>query len=427
MPLQVLEFFKMWNLISIGINQKTAPLHIREKLVIPKEEFLKVILDLKEKGKISGGVWLSTCNRSEFYYTSEELIENEIKNILLKISEISDLRENYFYILKDISAVDHLFYVSSSLDSMVIGEPQILGQVKEFYEFYLNNGVTNTLLNELFQVSLKVGKRVRTETNIGEGAVSVPYVAVELAKKVFGNLENLNVLFIGAGEMAEISLAHLKENGVKNINILNRTEDKAKELALKFQAEGYSLDHLEEFLFWADLILTCTSAQEPIIEEKIMKDILKKRKYKPVVLIDIAVPNNVEKSISMLDGCFLYTIDDLKFIAEENKKEREGKIKEAEKIIAEEVKKFQNRWEILKISPFIQEIKEYIQKIKEDEIEKLFKKNKDFTEEQKVEIKIFIDGLLKKILHPFFTQIKKIKPKKGAQNLIKKFLGLEKL
>lgn len=417
----------MWNLACIGLNYKTAPLEIREKLAISKEEFLKIILDLKEKGKISGGVWLYTCNRSEFYYTSEELVENEIKDILVAKAEIFDLKENYFYILKDISAVDHLFYVSSSLDSMVVGEPQILGQVKDSFEFYLKNGVTNTLLNELFQTSLKIGKRVRTQTNIGEGAVSVPFVAVELAKKVFGNLENLNVLFIGAGEMAELSLTHLKENGVKNIVILNRTEDKAKELALKFQAEGYSLDHLEEFLIWADLILTCTSAQEPIIVEKIMREILKKRKYKPIVLIDMAVPNDVERTVSKMDGCFLYTIDDLKFIAEENKKERESKIKDAEKIVLEEVKKFQDKWEILKIYPFIQEIRNYILNLKNEEIEKFFKKNPHFTKEQREEIEIFIEGLLQKILHPFFEQVKKIKPKKGAQNLIKRFLGLEKL
>lgn len=417
----------MWNLACIGLNHKTAPLEIREKLAISKEEFLKVILDLKEKGKISGGVWLYTCNRSEVYYTSEEPVENEIKDILVAKAEIFNLKENYFYILKDISAVDHLFYVSSSLDSMVIGEPQILGQVKDSFEFYLKNGVTNTLLNELFQASLKIGKRVRTQTNIGEGAVSVPFVAVELAKKVFGNLENLNILFLGAGEMAELSLTHLKENGVKNIVILNRTEEKARELAKKFQCNGYSLDYLNESLLTTDLVLTSTSSPEPIIKENNLKQILKKRKYKPIVLIDMAVPNDVERSVSKIDGCFFYTIDDLKFIAEENKKERESKIKDAEKIVMEEVKKFQNKWEVLKISPFIQEIRNYILNLKNEELEKLFKKNPNFTKEQRKEIEIFMDGLLQKILHPFFEQVKKIKPKKSAQNLIKRFLGLEKL
>ncbi len=417
----------MWNLFCIGLNFKTAPLEIREKLAIPKEDFLKIILRLKEKGKILGGLWLQTCNRSEFYYTSENNIEEEILKELKNLVNILEFKENYFYTLSDISVVDHLFYVSSSLDSMVVGEPQILGQVKDSFEYFLKNGTTNTLLNELFQFAIKTGKKVRTYTNIGEGAVSVPYVAVELAKMVFENLENLNVLFIGAGEMAQLSLTHLKENGVNRIVVLNRTEEKAIELANKFGGKGYSLDYLYENLEKSDLVLTCTSSKEPLIKGKSLKEILKKRKYKPIIIIDMSVPPDVEKEVSKIEGCFLYTIDDLKFVAEENKKLRESKIFEAEKIINEEVKKFQDRWEILKISPFIKEIRDYISNLRKEEIEKLFQKKLNFSEEQKKEIEIFVDQLLQKLLHPFFEEIKKRKPKKGGQSLIKKFLGLDKL
>lgn len=417
----------MYNLCCIGLNFKTAPLKLREEFAISKEKFLDLIFDLKDKNKISGGVWLQTCNRSELYYTSEEKIEEEILEKMVSFSKVSEFSKESFYILRDISVVEHLFYVSSSLDSMVVGEPQILGQVKEAYEFYLKKETTNTLLNELFQVSLKVGKKVRTETEIGEGAVSVPYVAVELAKKVFENLEELVVLFIGAGEMAELSLTHLKENGVKNIIILNRTEEKAKQLAEKFKGKAYPLGEMKEFLWKADLVITCTASPEPLLKEGEFKDILKKRRFKPIVLIDMAVPGDVEKNVSKLEGCFLYNIDDLNIIAEENKKQREVSIFEAEKIVSEEVKKFQSRWEILKISPFIQEIREHIWNLKKEELEKLFKKNPKFTEEQRKEIEIFADGLLQKILHPFFDQVKKMKPKKSAQNLIKRFLGLGKL
>lgn len=411
-------------LYCIGLNFKTAPLKLREELAIPKEKFLDLINDLKDKNKISGGVWLQTCNRSEFYYTSDEKIEREILNQMISFAPVSEFSEEHFYILRDISVVEHLFYVSSSLDSMVVGEPQILGQVKDAYEYFLKKETTNTFLNELFQVSLKVGKKVRTETSIGEGAVSIPYVAVELAKKVFEELNKLRVLFIGAGEMAELSLTHLKENGVKDITVLNRTEEKAIELAKKFEGKGFSLNLKNQFLFEADLVISCTSSPEPILKAEDFKEILKKRKYKPVVLIDMAVPGDMEKEIINIEGCFLYNIDDLKTIAEENKKQREESIFEAEKIIAEEIKKFQERWEVLKISPFIQEIREHIWKIKKEEVEKLYRKNLNFSEEQKKEIEIFVDGLLQKILHPFFDQIKKIKPKKGAQNLIKRFLGL---
>lgn len=417
----------MYNLFCIGLNYKTAPLEIREKLAIPNENFLDFIISLRDENKITGGVWLQTCNRSEFYFTSEEKVEGEVLSyILLKTGNLK-VSEEYFYILRDLSAVEHLFLVSSSLDSMVVGEPQILGQVKEAYEYFLKKETTNTLLNELFQISLKVGKKVRTETNIGEGAVSVPYVAVELAKKVFENLEELAVLFIGAGEMAEISLMHLKENGASKITILNRTEERAKQLAEKFKGEGYSLDRKEEFLSKADLVITCTSSQEPIIKRDDFVGFFKKRKYRPIILIDMAVPGDVEKDVSQIEGCFLYNIDDLNIIAEENRKRREKSIFEAERIIAEEVKKFQNRWEVLKISPFIQEIRDYIWNLKREEMEKLFKKNPDFTDRQKKEIEIFADGLLQKILHPFFEEVKKSKPKRSAQNLIKRFLGLRKL
>lgn len=417
----------MYNLFCIGLNYKTAPLDVREKLAIPNERFLDFIISLKDENKISGGVWLYTCNRSEFYFTSEEKIEREVLSYILKKGGDLKISEEYFYILRDLSVVEHLFFVVSSLDSMVVGEPQILGQVKDAYEFFLKKGTTNTLLNELFQVSLKVGKKVRTETNIGEGAVSVPYVAVELAKKVFENLEELLVLFIGAGEMAEISLMHLKENGAKKIIVLNRTEEKAVELAEKFKGEGFSLKMKEEFLSKADLVITCTSSPEPIIKMEDFKGFFKKRKYRPIIIIDMAVPGDVEKEVSQLEGCFLYNIDDLNAIAEENKKQREESIFEAERIISEEVKKFQNRWEVLKIAPFIQEIRDYIWNLKREEMEKLFKKAPDFNEKQKKEIEIFADGLLQKILHPFFEEVKKVKPKKGAQNLIKRFLGLGKL
>jgi len=417
----------MWNLFCIGLNFKTAPLDVREKLAIPKEEFLKIILKLKEEGKILGGVWLQTCNRSEFYYTSENKIEEEIFKELNNFVNILEFKEKFFYIFSDISVVEHLFYVSSSLDSMVVGEPQILGQVKDAYDYYLKNGTTNTLLNELFQFAIKTGKKVRTYTNIGEGAVSVPYVAVELAKNVFGDLSFLNVLFLGAGEMAQLSLTHLKENGVKNIVVLNRTEEKAIELAGKFGGKGFSLNHLNENLEVADLVLTCTSSDKPIIKVDDLKEVIKKRKYKPIIIIDMSVPPDVEKDVLKIEGCFLYTIDDLKFIAEENKKLRENKIFEAEKIIDEEVKKFQNRWETLKIAPFIQEIRDYIFNLKKEEIEKLYQKKLNFSDQQKREIEIFVDQLLQKILHPFFEQLKARKPKKGGQNLIKKFLGLDKL
>ena len=417
----------MWNLFCIGLNFKTAPLDVREKLAIPKEEFLKIILKLKEEGKILGGVWLQTCNRSEFYYTSENKIEEEVFKELNNFVNILEFKENFFYIFSDISVVEHLFYVSSSLDSMVVGEPQILGQVKDAYDYYLKNGTTNTLLNELFQFAIKTGKKVRTYTNIGEGAVSVPYVAVELAKNVFGDLSLLNVLFLGAGEMAQLSLTHLKENGVKNIVVLNRTEEKAIELAGKFGGKGFSLNHLNENLEVADLVLTCTSSDKPIIKVNDLKEVIKKRKYKPIIIIDMSVPPDVEKDVLKIEGCFLYTIDDLKFIAEENKKLRENKIFEAEKIIDEEVKKFQNRWETLKIAPFIQEIRDYIFNLKKEEIEKLYQKKLNFSDQQKREIEIFVDQLLQKILHPFFEQLKARKPKKGGQNLIKKFLGLDKL
>lgn len=413
-------------LYCIGLNHKTSPVEIREKFAIPKEIFINYILELKEKGKIGGGVWLQTCNRSEFYFTMDFEEFLDIIEELKALSKIDFQEKEYFYILKDFSAIEHLFFVSSSLDSMVIGEPQILGQVKESFEFSLKNGGTNLFLNELFQASIRVGKKVRNETKIGEGAVSVPFVAVELAKKIYGELKNLCVLFIGAGEIAELSLLHLKENGVQKIFVLNRTKEKAIELANKYRGEGYGLESLSEFLDKSDLIITCASAYEPIIKEKEIYDSLKKRKFKSQVIIDLGVPQNVDTNLRKIEGIFLYNIDDLKEIAEQNKKEREKSIIEAERIIDEELKKFKDRWETLKLFPFIKEIKEHINKIKYEEMEKFFKKTNNFSFEQKKQIEIFVDGLLQKILHPLLEEIKIKKPKAGAQNLIRRFLGLKK-
>jgi len=415
----------MWMLGLLGLNHTTAPVEIREKFTFPSEKFVRTITGLTTEGKITGGLWLQTCNRSEFYYASDEPSAEVIKACFAASGNIPAAEaEPYLYQKLNRDVVGHLYRVVSGLDSMIVGEPQIFGQVKDAYEFALLNGTTNPLLNELFQRSFNAGKRIRTDTGIGEGAISVSFAAVELAKKVFGDLSGLEVLFIGAGEMSELALLHLKENGVTRIRIANRTVEKARELALAFNGAAYALDDIPSLLPGADLILSCTASPVPLVVPRMAQDALRKRRFKPMVFIDMAVPADIDRGIGRLEEAYLYTIDDLKHVVDQNLKERARKTEIAERLVQEEVDKFMDRWSNLKISPLIQEINTHVRTLQQQELEKFLKRNPGFTPEQIQAIEYYSASLLGKLMHSPITHIKRSKPEKRAQQLIKKYIGL---
>jgi len=416
----------MWMLGLLGLNHTTASVEVREKFAVPSAEFVQTIVGLVDEGKITGGVWVQTCNRSEFYYAADEPDDGVLRESFAAAGGLTgDEAVDYLYLKTNRDAVRHLLRVVSGLDSMIVGEPQIFGQVKEAYDFSLQAGLTDALLNELFQRSFATGKKVRTETGIGEGAVSVSYAGVALAKKVFDDLGALEVLFIGAGEMAELALLHLKENGVWRIRIANRTLDKAAELADRFNARAHPLDALPELLPQADLVLSCTASPEPLVTQPMAAEALRRRKHKPMVYIDMAVPADIDRAVGALEEAYLYTIDDLKDVVERNLAERARRMGTAEGLVDAEADKFMERWASLKVSPLIQEIQTHIAGLQKQEMEKLLKRNPGFTEEQVKAIQYYSTALLNKLLHTPMTQLKAIRPERHQQHMIRKFLGME--
>lgn len=415
----------MWMLGLVGLNHVTAPVNVRERFAFPPEQFTRVIAGLADEGRITGGVWLQTCNRSEFYYASDEPAAEVIRARFAASGDLAlDQAEEFLYQRLNRDVVHHLYRVVSGLDSMIMGEPQIFGQVKSAYEAALLRGTTNPLLNELFQRSFNAGKRIRTDTGIGEGAVSVSFAAVELARKVFGDLGELEVLFIGAGEMAELALTHLKENGLKRIRVANRTVEKAAELSGRFQGEAHGLEEVPDLLARADLVLSCTASPVPLVTPAMVHDALRKRRLTPMVFIDMAVPADIVREVGALEGAYLYTIDDLQGVVEQNLKERARRMEVAEQLVEEEVEKFMDRWANLKISPLLQEIHAYVQGIQKQELEKFLKRHPGFTEEQARELEAYTSSLMAKLLHSPLMHIKREKPEKRTQLLIKKYFGL---
>lgn len=389
-------------ILLLGLNHRTAPVEIREKLSFKSEksyplETLRSILPFKE------GYFLSTCNRVEFGF----IIHPEVKELLFErffslLERETNLPrselEKHFYVFEGDEAVKHLFEVACGLDSMVLGEPQILNQVKQAYREALKHHTSGLILNKLFHRCFFVAKRVRTETGIGGGAVSISYAACELAKKILGSLKNKVVLLVGAGEMAELACMHFMSAGVQKILIANRTISKAIELAHKFKGEAYSLEELSLALTKADIVISSTGSPTFVITKKIVSSILRSRKFKPLFIIDIAVPRDVDPEVNDLENVYLYNIDDLKGIVEENLKERKKEALRARVIIEEEVFKFKKWTGELKVHPTIKALSEKIEILRQRELAKTLKKLKNLSEEEKEHLEVLTKSLVQKIL-----------------------------
>ncbi len=419
-------------ILLIGLNHKTAPVEIREKLSFknfpyhPLEKLKNDFLPFKE------AYFLSTCNRVEFCFILEnskkdKFLDNFIsfleKEVLLPWNELSQ----HIYFLENEEAVKHLFEVACGLDSMVIGEPQILGQIKEAYKEALNFKTSGIILNRLFHRCFFVAKRVRTETGIGGGAVSISYAAYGLAKKILGSLREKNLLLLGAGEMAELACMHFLSGGIKKILIANRTLSKALELAEKFKGYAYSLDELPTALTLADIVISSTSAPSYIITKNLVASVLKPRKYKPLFIIDIAVPRNVEPEVNKLENVFLYNIDDLKSVVEENLKERQKEALRAKIILEEEVFKFQKWLKELDFYPTLKALTEKAEIIREKELSKTLKKLKNLSKEEIEAIEILTRSLIQKLLYYPINFIKKSYHEEGkyAISLIRQIFELD--
>ena len=347
----------MGEVYALGVNFKTAPVEIRERLACSPEETRNILPELKTASGVEELCILSTCNRVEIYtFSTDEENVNLLLSLFLKAKGLEDARRHIF-LHRGEQAIFHVFKVASSLDSMVVGEPQIVSQFKESFRIARELGTTGKILNRLFEKALRASKRVRVETGISRNAVSVSYAAVELAKKIFGDLKKAKVLLVGAGEMGELAANYLKRLGCQ-IFITNRTYEKALKLSQELGGNALRFEELEDYLSNMDIVIVSTGARSFVLTQRLVKRAMKRRNYEPMFLIDISVPRNVEPSVGGIDEVFLYDIDDLKEVVESNLRDRMREAKRGEIILWDEVKKFMGWMESLKIEPMILKLKE---------------------------------------------------------------------
>jgi glutamyl-tRNA reductase len=408
----------MSKIVLLGMNHKTAPVEIREQLAVACRQEVNPLHMLPHLKHVEELVFLSTCNRVEFLFTCNSLAEGirEIKAVLrthMGLSAFVPL-DSYLYVHEDLEAVKHLFLVASSLDSMIVGEPQILGQLKKAYRDAIEYRTVKVILNRLLHKAFSVAKRVRTETCIGSCAVSVSYAAVELARKIFGDLSDKRVLLIGAGEMAELAAEHFLRQGVHRMVVANRTLERAMELANRFKAETASFDRFLEELKVTDIVVSSTGAQEPIIRYQDVRSRMRERRNKPLFFIDIAVPRDIESKVNEIDNVYLYDIDDLQGIIDLNREERLNQAQTAEHIVNEETIKFRIWMNSLSAVPTIVSVREKAETIRRNEIRKTFAQLPDLSDREKEAIEILTESIIKKFLHDPIVFLKK-KAQRDAQ------------
>jgi len=399
------------NLVVLGLNHETAPVELREKLSIPENQVPEHIRLLQSKAPhVIEEVILSTCNRVEIYARVRNITRGieELKRFLCDYHEIDpDALEKsvYTYVLED--AVEHLFKVSSSLDSMVVGEPQILGQVKGAYKAARELKATGAILNNLFERSFSVAKKVRTETAIAENAVSVSYAAVELARKIFDDLSSKTALLIGAGEMIELAARHLVAQGVETVLVSNRTYERAVALATQFNGEAVKFDHLHEELKRCDIVISSTGAPHFVVRRDLASKVIAERGNRPMFFIDIAVPRDIEPSVNEIDNCYVYDIDDLKSVVEANMAERAKEARKAEEIIQREVTEFLTWLDHLEVAPTITELRNRADSIRRTEIEKTLNRLSALSEKDRDIIEKMTSAIMNKTLHAPIVNLKR--------------------
>ena len=388
--------------VVIGLNHKTADVDLREKLAFNGPKLEDGIRQIRELPEVKETIIVSTCNRVEIYLTVSDVEKafEAVKDFFVRFFEIRrESLENSLYLYHDMQAVRHIFRVSSSLDSMVVGEPQILGQLKDAFEFALERKTTGILLNRLLKKSISVAKRVRTETKIAENAVSISFAAVELAKKIFADLSEKSFMLLGAGEMAELAVKHMINNGVKDIVIANRTYETGCNLAKEFNGRAIRFDDYLNELAHADILICSTGAPNYVLMKEQMQKVMKERKNRPVFLIDISVPRNIDPEINDLDNVYLYDVDDLQGTVDTNILERQKEAKKAEDIIEEEIETFRKWLSSLDSVPTVIALREKADAIKREEVEKLLKRCPEIGEKEKKAIEGMAGSIINKLIH----------------------------
>ena len=395
-------------LLTLGINHRTASIDLREKVSFSTESMASALQSALNKTNLTELTILSTCNRTELYCArSEAGGGDDLINWLADYRQLSlaDLSDST-YLFSGNHAVRHTLRVASGLDSMVLGEPQILGQMKSAFSIARNYGAAGSQLNLLFQHAFSVAKQVRTDTEIGRNPVSVAFAATNLAKHIFTDLRKTSVLLIGAGEMVELVARHLSENGVSHIMVANRTLERAHSVAENFGGRGFTLEELPYHLHEADIVISSTASPVPILGKGAVESALKKRKHKPMFMVDIAVPRDIEPQVADLEDVYLYTVDDLQGVVEDNMKSRESAAAEAEIIIENRVTHFMAGLRELDAVDTLRAYRQKVDTLKQDEIEKALRQLRGGTDPEEVMLR-FAHNLSNKIMHQPSQALKK--------------------
>ncbi len=395
-------------IVVLGVNHRTAPVEVREKLAFQKEEVPAALLHLLERPSVREAAILSTCNRVEVIAcvgAGADATDQIIEFLAFERGVCAEDFRGFVYSLVGKEAIRHLFRVSSSLDSMVVGEPQILGQIKDHYGLANQAKATGTVLHKLFHKAFSVAKQVRTETGIAGKAVSVSSAAVDLARKIFEKLDDKTAMLVGAGEMSELAARHLIGHGIGSLIVTNRTFDRAVEMARDFHGTAVPFEEMQRYLRLADVVIGSAGGADYLITRDQVQKILRERKQRPMFLIDMGVPRNFDPEINELDNVYLYDIDDLGSVVEENRDEREREALRAEAIIQREVDEFWQWFSGLEVVPTIVALRQKVEEIRQREVEKVLNSSKGNNVPREV-----LDGvtsaIVNKILHEPITKLK---------------------
>jgi glutamyl-tRNA reductase len=396
-------------LLITGVSHKTAPVEIRERLAFREDALPSMLADLQSRSGVSEALILSTCNRVEIAVTTEDAGDPQqvVDAFLSQQKRVEPAALGpYVYRHQGREAIHHLFRVAASLDSMVVGEPQILGQLKAAYGAAKATGACCGWLEGLMTRAFSVAKRVRSETGIGQMAVSVSFAAVELARKIFGSLHNRTVMIVGAGKMSELAARHLRRSGASHVYVTNRTYERAVELAHVFQGTPVEYGRFTAMLPEVDIVVASSGAPDYILRKDDVQRVIAARRNRPVFLIDIAVPRNIDPSVNDLDNVFLYDIDDLQGVVNANLRERMKEADHAEAIVTEEVERMMARLKVQEVAPVIVHLQEQLEQIRRAELEKVRRKYGPLTEKQEEAFEALTRGIINKIAHGPISELR---------------------
>lgn len=415
------------HILKVGFNYKTTPVDIREKFTFKEEQLTEAMIALKDQKSILENVIISTCNRTEVYAVVDQLHTGRyyIKQFLADWFEVEkETFSTYLHITENDGAMEHLFRVATGMDSMVLGETQILGQLKQAFLTAQVAGTTGTIFNELFKQAITFGKRAHKETGIGEHAVSISYAAVELAKKVFGDLKGKHVAILGAGKMGELAAKNIQGSGATEITVINRTKENAVAMADKFQANVAAMDELGSVLVHADILISSTGSESIVLAKETLEKVLADRKGKALFLVDIAVPRDIDPEIATLENVFLYDIDHLQHIVDDNLETRKAAAEQIELLLEEEIVTFKEWLKTLGVIPVISALRQKALSIQSETMKSIERKIPSLTDREKKVLNKHTKSIINQLLKEPITQAKELAGTEQSEEALQLFIDI---